>query len=1248
MKSVSPTLLRVLFFLLAVSGGFSVFVGGASAYLAPQPCSGPYTGAETGYPGYGDLQFDCPIGMVGQPNTASYDFNCTESLTGADSCTGAFGGAIGSSFACGTAGPWDYGGSNYLFYGCSGDVIPPSTVPNMVATGVSTNAINITWDPATDNVGVFWYSVEFLKIGDLPLRLGVVPHTGASSYAFTDGPSAILPAILFSGRTLIPNTTYMYRVTAHDAPFPTEGNTNASSDSGTTLLANPDTTAPSVPSGLSATPASTSQINLFWNASTDPTVGGAVTSGLAGYRVYRDGTLIASNVTTNAYSDTGLSPSTTYSYTVDAFDAIPNYSAQASSVSPRTLDPQDATAPSAPSNLNATAASSSRIDLSWSASTDPVVVGESTSGLAGYRIYRNGSPTPIVTVGAGVTTYSDTGLAPVTTYTYTVAAFDNAGNQSPMSNQDSDTTQAAADTTAPTTPTLSGTVASATRIDLSWTASTDPTVSGQTTSGLNRYEVYRNGSLVTTLGTSVISYSNTGLAPATSYSFFIRAFDNTGNSITSNTVMLSTPSAPDTTAPSVPTGLNAVPASSSQINLSWNASTDPTVSGQTTSGLAGYRVYRDGALAGSVAVSATSFADTGRAESTTYTYTVSAYDGAGNESAQSGQEQATTPDTTPPQISNGQPVGALSAAVTSVTLAVDTNEPSYCRYATTNTDFFSMTGAVGSDFTRDAARTHHTATLAVSAGNSYLYYVRCQDDPAGNVNTTSYIIAFSVATPPNALPVAVITVVPTSGDAPLPVSASAAGSSDPDGSIIEYRWSWGSASLPDTIGPANATQTYTTAGTYTMTLRVVDNQGGVGQATQTIAVTAPAQVLPPPPPTAGICAMECNPTNPCVAPNICSPAGYCVAQGSIGTGPVRDNGVATSLDGSAQSPPGTLPEGTKSAILSVTTDVNAQCQYATQDVPYGSSQASLFTSTGLTSHSVTLTGLGTTPTQSGGGRTFTYYVRCKDTTTGEVNTSTPLSDSEYPISLTIGGSTLVTGPSPYTCFINQSFIKNFIPYFFDVCIPGAACVPTTCVAPAPACGTTTSGTDNCGSACTRVGSACAACVVTTCSAPAPACGTTTSGTDNCGNPCTRVGSSCAGCVPIPITCSAPAPACGTSTSGTDNCGPCIRTAPACTFYGGIHTPTDCTSLGGTVVDDGTYQFCRMSGSSCLAGWTVYTNPAGVPWTTTTANTCTGTGGSCITGSHTWNDIPVASEQCPYIDNGNMLTCSVITAQIGCY
>src|SRR5215831_2189897 len=115
-----------------------------------------------------------------------------------------------------------------------------------------------------------------------------------------------------------------------------------------------DTTPPTTPSGLSASTASSSQINLAWGASSDNV-------GVTGYRVYRGGALLATLAAATAYQDTGLSPSTTYSYTVQAFDAAGNASPQSAAASTTTSPAPDTTAPSTPTGLVATAVSSSQV-----------------------------------------------------------------------------------------------------------------------------------------------------------------------------------------------------------------------------------------------------------------------------------------------------------------------------------------------------------------------------------------------------------------------------------------------------------------------------------------------------------------------------------------------------------------------------------------------------------------------------------------------------------------------------------------------------------------------------------------------------------------------------------------------------------------------------------------------------------------------------------------------------------------------
>src|SRR6266446_1519389 len=157
------------------------------------------------------------------------------------------------------------------------------------------------------------------------------------------------------------------------------------------IAASIDTTAPSVPTGLTASPVSISQINLSWTSSTDNV-------GVTGYRVFRNGSQIA-QVTGTSYSNTGLTPATTYSYTVAAYDAAGNVSAQSSAVV-GTTQSVDTTAPSVPTGLTATAVSPSQINLSWTASTDNV-------GVVGYRVFRD----TVQVATSTATSYVNPGLA---------------------------------------------------------------------------------------------------------------------------------------------------------------------------------------------------------------------------------------------------------------------------------------------------------------------------------------------------------------------------------------------------------------------------------------------------------------------------------------------------------------------------------------------------------------------------------------------------------------------------------------------------------------------------------------------------------------------------------------------------------------------------------------------------------------------------------------------------------------------
>ncbi len=184
----------------------------------------------------------------------------------------------------------------------------------------------------------------------------------------------------------------------------------------------PDNTNPTAPSNLQATAPAGNRVDLTWGASSDA-------NGIQAYDIYRDGgvTPIASvGGTTLAYSDTTVSANTQYSYVVKARDPSDNTS-DPSNTATITTPSSDTEDPTAPSNLQATAPSSSRVDLTWLAATDNV-------NVTGYDIYRVGATNPIGSVGGSTLSYSDLTVSGSTSYTYTVRARDAAGNTSLDSN----------------------------------------------------------------------------------------------------------------------------------------------------------------------------------------------------------------------------------------------------------------------------------------------------------------------------------------------------------------------------------------------------------------------------------------------------------------------------------------------------------------------------------------------------------------------------------------------------------------------------------------------------------------------------------------------------------------------------------------------------------------------------------------------------------------------------------------------
>ncbi|WP_367399760.1 fibronectin type III domain-containing protein, partial [Nevskia soli] len=382
----------------------------------------------------------------------------------------------------------------------------------------------------------------------------------------------------------------------------------------TMILPSPDTTAPQVLSAPSIGQFSQNLVQVLWNPTTDNV-------GVAGYNLFRNGTLLNTSNQVN-FTDNSVSPSTTYSYKVQAFDAAGNLSPLSAPASVTTLAPPDTTPPSKPTNVQGTAVTDQEIQVTWSPSTDNVSV-------AGYHVYRGSSRTSLA-IFSSVTTNSfiDNSVAPKTTYYYAVVAFDPSYNYSVQSATIGVTSLP--DTAPPTVPTnLVATGTGCQQVNLSWGASTDNIY-------LAGYMVYRGktpSSMITVGNTTSTSFVDTsaGLAAGTTYYYAVAAYDEAMN-YSAQTALATAATLPDTQPPTVPQKLVVTAKSGTQINLTWSASTDNVA-------VYDYRIYR-GTTAQSLSLiggsGTTSYSDSQSLKANqTYYYAVSALDASGNASAQS-------------------------------------------------------------------------------------------------------------------------------------------------------------------------------------------------------------------------------------------------------------------------------------------------------------------------------------------------------------------------------------------------------------------------------------------------------------------------------------------------------------------------------------------------------------------------------------------------------------------------------------
>ncbi len=455
------------------------------------------------------------------------------------------------------------------------------------STGVQLKVADLTTGTGTVNTsiggGALW---RFSPCGDL-LAVAVQENAsqmGVSLYRTVDGTSlnlgsnATLPAV--SVDFTATDTEHEAITTGATAPVVTVLTPNTAGQS----CSPADTQAPAWPVGSTLTPSNVTAtgLTLSWNAATDNV-------GVTGYRIYQGSQQVGTVDGSTTYTVTGLTPSTVYTFTVQAGDAAGNWTTDG----PIVQSGGDSGPPTWPTTatLNATDRETA-VSLYWTAATDDV-------GVTDYRVYRDG--TLVATVPGTNTYYDITGLAIGTTLSLQVEAGDAAGNWSTdgPSAQVTTTDQTPPAWNGSTTLTGSDFLPDATGLTLSWPVAQDNVA-------VTAYNVYRydmnttnpdwNGSgegggpggyvLLGQVAGSTTSLAVTGLNPGEVYDFLVRAGDAAGNWTWSGPeASINTDAYP----PTWPAGSSVTvsDAGTTQATVTWSQARDNVA-------VANYYVYVDG------------------------------------------------------------------------------------------------------------------------------------------------------------------------------------------------------------------------------------------------------------------------------------------------------------------------------------------------------------------------------------------------------------------------------------------------------------------------------------------------------------------------------------------------------------------------------------------------------------------------------------------------------------------------------
>ena len=332
----------------------------------------------------------------------------------------------------------------------------------------------------------------------------------------------------------------------------------------------PDTTAPGPVTALETSQVTTSSVGLSWANPSD--------GDFAGVRIRRavgsvppdsptDGVQVANLAAPDeSFTDAGLAADTVYSYALFAYDEVPNHATAATTTVTTDAEPPppppDTTAPGPVTALETSDVTTSSVVLSW---TNP-----GDGDFAGVLIRRAvgsvppSSPTDgvlVADVTAPGTGFTDTGLAADTVYSYALFAYDEVPNHATAATATvtTDPEPPPPDTTAPGPVTaLETSDATTSSVGLSWTNPSDDDFAGvliRRAVGSVPPDSPTDGVQVAILAAPDESFTDTGLAAATQYSYALFAYDEVPNHATAATATVTTAALPDVTAPGPVTGL---------------------------------------------------------------------------------------------------------------------------------------------------------------------------------------------------------------------------------------------------------------------------------------------------------------------------------------------------------------------------------------------------------------------------------------------------------------------------------------------------------------------------------------------------------------------------------------------------------------------------------------------------------------------------------------------------------------------